>query len=106
LLKFRRLLEREALTGKLFEAIKANLAGQGLMLREGTVVDATLIAASPSTKNRARKRDPEMHQARSLLHGEETDVMYLRQHLDQPDRCQLRRRDEKISLRFFSSLGA
>jgi len=39
LLKFRRLLEREGLTGKLFEAIKANLAGQGLMLREGTVVD-------------------------------------------------------------------
>lgn len=78
MLKCRRLLEREGLTGKLFEAINAHLAGQGLMLREGTVVDATLLAASPSTKNRARKRDPEMHQARSLLHGEETDVMYLR----------------------------
>lgn len=64
LLKFRRLLEREGLTGKLFEAINAHLAEQGLMLREGTVVDATLIAASPSTKNRARKRDPDMHQAR------------------------------------------
>lgn len=64
LLKFCRLLEREWLTGKLFEAINAHLAEQGLMLREGTVVDATLIAASPSTKNRAKKRDPELHQAR------------------------------------------
>jgi len=64
LLKFRRLLERRELTRRIFEAINAHLADQGLMLRSGTIVDATLIAASPSTKNRARARDPEMHQTR------------------------------------------
>ena len=37
---------------------------EGLLLREGTIVDATLIAAPPSTKNRDRARDPDMHQAR------------------------------------------
>lgn len=64
LLKFRRLLERHGLTRRIFEVINAHLAEQGLMLREGTIVDATLIAASPSTKNRAGARDPEMHQTR------------------------------------------
>lgn len=64
LLKFRRLLERHNLTRAIFEAINAHLAEQGLMLREGTIVDATLIAAPPSTKNRERKRDPEMHQTK------------------------------------------
>jgi IS5 family transposase len=64
LLKFRRLLESHRLTLKIFEAIKAHLAEKGLMMREGTIVDATLIAAPPSTKNRAKARDPEMHQAK------------------------------------------
>jgi len=64
LLKFRRLLEERGLTKRLFEAINAHLAEQGLMLREGTVVDATIIAAPPSTKNQDRARDPEMHQTR------------------------------------------
>src|SRR5699024_10819666 len=45
LLKFRRLLERHGLTRTLFETINAHLAEQGLLLREGTIVDATLIAA-------------------------------------------------------------
>lgn len=64
LLKFRRLLERNGLTRSLFEVINAQLAAQGLILREGTIVDATLIAAPPSTKNRKRARDPEMHQTK------------------------------------------
>jgi len=64
LLKFHRLLEAHGLTQKIFEAINAHLAEQGLMLREGTVVDATIIAAPPSTKNQDRARDPEMHQTR------------------------------------------
>jgi IS5 family transposase len=44
----------------LFDETAAQLAEQGLLLRQGTVVDATLIAAPPSTKNRDRKRDPDM----------------------------------------------
>jgi transposase, IS5 family len=40
------------------------LAERGLFLREGTIVDATLIAAPPSTKNKKRARDTEMHQTR------------------------------------------
>lgn len=51
-LKFRRLLESQGLTQRLFETIKEHLSQQGLFLREGTIVDATLIGASPSTKNR------------------------------------------------------
>ena len=61
-LKFRRLLESQGLTQRLFEAIKEHLSQQGLFLREGTIVDATLIGASPSTKNRKKARDPDMHQ--------------------------------------------
>lgn len=62
-LKFRRLLETQGLTATIFQVINAHLAAQGLMLREGTIVDATLIAAPPSTKNRDGARDPEMHAA-------------------------------------------
>jgi transposase, IS5 family len=64
LLHFRRLLEKHDLTRAIFEAIKGHLADQGLLLREGTIVDATIIAAPPSTKNRAKARDPEMHQTK------------------------------------------
>ena len=64
LLKFRRLLETHGLTRKIFETINTHLAAKGLLMREGTIVDATLIAAPPSTKNDAKKRDPEMHQTK------------------------------------------
>jgi IS5 family transposase len=60
ILKFRRLLETHALAQALFDGTAARLAEQGLLLRQGTAVDATLIAAPPSTKNRDHKRDPEM----------------------------------------------
>ncbi len=64
LLKFRRLLETHDLCKGLFAAINADLAARGLLLREGTLVDATLIAAPSSTKNEKRERDPQMHQTR------------------------------------------
>jgi IS5 family transposase len=64
LLKFRRLLEGAKLTKELFKAINRRLADKGLLLRNGTIVDATLIAAAPSTKNKDKQRDPEMHQSK------------------------------------------
>jgi len=64
LLNFRHLLEHHQLTESIFNAINHHLAEQGLLLREGTIVDATLIAAPPSTKNQSGKRDPEMHQSK------------------------------------------
>ena len=64
LLKFRRLLETHELTRRIFETINGHLAAQGLMMREATIVDATLIAAPPSTKNKDKKRNPEMYQSK------------------------------------------
>jgi transposase, IS5 family len=64
LLKFRRLLEANGLTQGIFTAISTHLAQKGLLLKEGTVVDATIIAAPSSTKNQDGKRDPEMHQTK------------------------------------------
>ena len=64
LLRFRRLLEEKALTDSIFNAINAHLAEKGLFLRQGTLVDATIIAAPSSTKNREGKRDPAMHQTK------------------------------------------
>ncbi len=64
ILNFRHLLERHGLGKALFDEMAALLAQRGLLLREGTTVDATLIAAPPSTKNRQRKRDPEMSQTK------------------------------------------
>lgn len=64
LLKFRRLLEANNLPASLFALIREHLGQQGLILREGTIVDATLIAAPPSTKNREHARDADMHQVK------------------------------------------
>lgn len=64
LLKFRRLLEQYDLTPKLFAEVRALLEERHLLMREGTIVDATIIAAPPSTKNAERERDPEMHQTK------------------------------------------
>ena len=64
LLNFRHLLETNGLCRGLFEAVNKDLAARGLLLRAGTLVDATLIAAPSSTKNRDKQRDPEMHQTR------------------------------------------
>lgn len=64
LLKFRRLLEQHKLTERIFAAISAHLTLKGQMLKEGTIVDATIIAAPSSTKNQSGERDPDMHQTK------------------------------------------
>jgi IS5 family transposase len=72
LLRFRRLLEAHHLTQAIFEAINRHLADKRLLMRKGTVVNATIISAPSSTKNRERARDPEMHQtkkAKQWYHG-------------------------------------
>ena len=61
ILNFRHLLEKSSLGQDLLEEINAHLESQGLKLREGTILDATIIEAPSSTKNRAGERDPEMH---------------------------------------------
>lgn len=64
ILNFRHLLERHQLGQKLFKEINAYLDESGLILKEGTIVDASIIAAPTSTKNKAGQRDPEMHQTK------------------------------------------
>ena len=64
ILNFRHLLERHELGKALFDEINAHLGSQGLRLREGSIVDASIIEAPSSTKNRTRERDPEMHQTK------------------------------------------
>jgi len=64
LLQFRHLLEKHGLTKTLFETINRTLSAKGLMMREGTIADATILAAAPSVKNEAKARDPEMHQTK------------------------------------------
>ena len=64
ILRFRHLLEEHDLSPKILEVINAKLAAHGLLLKTGTMVDATLIAAPSSTKNKTGERDPEMHQTK------------------------------------------
>jgi transposase, IS5 family len=64
LLKFRRLLEAHALTAVILATINAELTQRGLLLKEGTLVDATIFHAPASTKNRAKARDAQMHSTR------------------------------------------
>ena len=64
ILRFRHLLETHQLAGPMLAKINQILRERGLMLRAGTVVDATLIAAPNSTKNASGERDPEMHQTK------------------------------------------
>ncbi|HNP82854.1 MAG TPA: IS5 family transposase [Nitrospira sp.] len=62
--KFRHLLEAHQLGEQLFALIRTYLAEQGLQISRGTIVDATIISAPSSTKNRTKERDPEMHQTK------------------------------------------
>ena len=64
ILRFRHLLEEKNLSQRMLELVNEILTQRGLMVRSGTVVDATLIAAPSSTKNQSRSRDPEMHQTK------------------------------------------
>ena len=62
--KFRHLLERHGLADELFATVGKHLKRHGFKLSQGTIVDATIIAAAPSTKNKVKARDPEMHQTK------------------------------------------
>jgi IS5 family transposase len=64
LLNFRHLLEKHGLTKAIFEQVGAMLEEKKLLMREGTIVDATIIAAPSSTKNQSKERDPQMHQTK------------------------------------------
>ena len=64
LLNFRHLLERHQIGAALFCKVGELLLANGMKLSGGTIVDATLIAAPPSTKNQEQRRDPEMHQSK------------------------------------------
>jgi IS5 family transposase len=64
ILRFRHLLEKHKLADEMLKTVNELLSRKGLMLRTGTVVDATLIAAPSSTKNHSGTRDPEMHQSK------------------------------------------
>ena len=64
ILHFRHLLEKHGLTRKIFEKTRRYLTEKGLLLREGTIVDATIINAPSSTKNRDKTRDKEMKQTK------------------------------------------
>ena len=59
--RFRNLLEKNGIQEKIFAAVVKILEECKLILKKGTIVDSTLIAASSSTKNREKKRDPEAH---------------------------------------------
>jgi IS5 family transposase len=64
ILRFRHLLEKYALTEAIFAQVRTLLEQKRLLLKSGTIVDATIIAAPPSTKNAEHARDPEMHQTK------------------------------------------
>lgn len=64
ILNFRRLLEKHELAVGILAVINGYLGDRGLSLRQGTIVDTTLIHAPSSTKNQHGKRDPEMHQTK------------------------------------------
>lgn len=64
ILNFRHLLEAHKLQERFFAVVKGKLEQKGLLMKEGTIVDATIIAAPSSTKNKDKKRDPEMSSAK------------------------------------------
>jgi IS5 family transposase len=62
ILGFRYLLEKHDLGDQIFKAVKAHLKTNGMAMKQGTIIDATLIAVPSSTKNEKNERDPEMQQ--------------------------------------------
>ena len=64
ILRFRHLLERHQLTERIFAEIRSLLEEKRLLLKSGTIVDATIIEAPPSTKNEQKARDPQMRQGK------------------------------------------
>jgi IS5 family transposase len=64
ILRFRHLLERHQLCGQILDTVNQYLESKGIRIGTGTIVDATIIQAPSSTKNKEGKRDPEMHQTK------------------------------------------
>jgi IS5 family transposase len=64
ILRFRHRLEKHKLAEQILATVNDILIERGLLLKAGTVVDATLIAAPPSTKNKDKTRDPDMHSSK------------------------------------------
>jgi IS5 family transposase len=64
ILRFRRLLEQNEIASQILDRVNAYLTRKGLLLKRGTMVDATIIEAPTSTKNASGERDPEMHQTK------------------------------------------
>ena len=64
ILTFRHLQDKHGLGEQIFEILSAHLSARGMSMRQGTIVDASLIEAPSSTKNKVGKRDPEMHQTK------------------------------------------
>jgi IS5 family transposase len=64
ILSFRHLSEKHDLGKQIFETVKRHLKANGMAMKQGTIIDATLIAAPSSTKNEKKERDPEMHQTK------------------------------------------
>ena len=64
ILQFRHLLEKYSLSEKIFKTINETLESRGILMHKGTIVDATIIEAPRNTKNKERKRDPEMTSTR------------------------------------------
>ena len=66
---FRHLLEKHDLGQQISEVVKTLLKANGMAMKQGRIIDATLIAAPSSTKNKAGQRDPEMHQTKKGTSG-------------------------------------
>ena len=64
ILAFRHLLEVNDLGEQIFETVKEHLKANGMAMKQGTIIDATIIEAPSSTKNEKRERDSEMHQTK------------------------------------------
>jgi IS5 family transposase len=64
ILNFRHLLEQHDLCGKILDTVNLYLAGKGIHITTGAIVDATIIPAPSSTKNESKERDPEMHRTK------------------------------------------
>jgi IS5 family transposase len=64
ILNFRHLLEEHELNGRILDTVNLYLASQSIRISTGTIVDATIVSAPSSTKNREKERDPQMHQTR------------------------------------------
>ena len=63
------LLEKFGLGQQIFETVKAHLKQRGMAMKQGKIIDATLISASSSTNNKIGERDPEMHQTKKGSQG-------------------------------------